>query len=65
MADPVAHYTFLPWYRTGLASAIDANAAGGARGEVKVKLKTKVGTADEESGEQVRPPHRAWRHHRN
>lgn len=51
MADPIAHYTFLPWYRTGLASAIDASPAGHARGEIKVRLKTKVGSTEALSGE--------------
>lgn len=36
-----AHYTFLPWYRTGLATAIDSNPAlGNERGVIKVRLKT-------------------------
>ena len=48
-----AHYTFLPWYRTGLAAAIDSNpTVDGARGVIKVRLKVKVGGADELSGEQ-------------
>lgn len=47
-----AHYTFLPWYRTGLATAIDANPALGDRGQIDVTLKTKVGTADELSAPQ-------------
>jgi hypothetical protein len=51
MANPTAHYTFLPWYRTGLASAIDGSPAAGARGEIKVKLKTKVGATDGTSAE--------------
>lgn len=43
-------YTFLPWYRTGLASAIDANPAAGAdRGEIAVTLQTKVGGVTEDS----------------
>ena len=34
-------YTFLPWYRTGLATAIDRNpGVGEERGEIKVRLKT-------------------------
>ena len=49
MADP-ATYTFLSWYRTGLATAIDADpAAGGERGSIAVRLKTKVGGAEEQS----------------
>lgn len=44
--DPIAQYTFLPWYRTGLASAIDANAQGGERGRIAVRLKTRVDAAD-------------------
>ena len=41
---PTAHYTLLPWYRTGLASAIDVSPAGSERGEIKVRLKTTVGS---------------------
>jgi hypothetical protein len=52
MASPVAHYVFLPWYRTGLSTAVDANPAGD-RGEIKAKLKTKVGAADEDSPPQT------------
>lgn len=52
MAGPLAHYVFLPWYRTGLATAVDANPAGD-RGEIKAKLKTRVGAADEESPPQT------------
>ena len=45
-----AHYTFMPWYRTGLASAIDSNPnAGVDRGEIVVTLQTKVGAAGEDS----------------
>jgi hypothetical protein len=53
MADPKTIYNFLPWYRAGLVSAIDANPQG-ARGEVQVRLRTKVGNNEENRDQTVR-----------
>jgi hypothetical protein len=53
MADQSVLYSFLPWYRTGLVSAIDTNPQG-ARGEVKIHLRTKVGAQDESADQTVR-----------
>jgi hypothetical protein len=46
MASTPANYTFLPWYRTGLASAIDGG-PDGQRGTIEVRLKSRVGETDE------------------
>jgi hypothetical protein len=45
MADPVSHYTYLPWYRTGLGSAVDGTEAG--RAKVSVTITAGVGHVDE------------------
>lgn len=52
MAEPLAHYTFLPFYRTGLASAIDR--IQGNRGELTVTLKAKIGANEESFDQKVR-----------
>ena len=46
MADPVSHYTFLPWYRTGLASVVDR--IEGDRGALDISVHTKIGGAAED-----------------
>jgi hypothetical protein len=46
MAENSAHYTFLPWYRTGLASAVDV-AAPGNRGRLTVQVKARLGAAEQ------------------
>src|SRR5262245_31379193 len=51
MADVT--YSFVPWYRTGLASAVDKNPPG-ARGEITVRLRTKVGAKEEDADQTVR-----------
>ena len=49
-----AHYTFLSWYRTGLATAIDATAAD-MRGEIEVVLTAKLGAVEQaQPGQKVR-----------
>ncbi len=52
----LAHYTLLPWYRTGLSSAIDSNPADNLdRGQIAVTLQTKVGAnAEDAPAQQVR-----------
>jgi hypothetical protein len=46
MADPVSHYTFLPWYRTGLASAVQDMEAD--RGKLDVTIHARIGAAPED-----------------
>ncbi len=41
-----SHYTFLPWYRTGLASAVQD--VEGDRGKLQVALHTTIGDAAED-----------------
>jgi hypothetical protein len=53
MAEPIlAHYTFLPFYRTGLASAIDRTQ--GDRGELTVTLKALFGSSEESFDQKVK-----------
>ena len=46
MAESGSHYTFLPWYRTGLASAVSGTEAD--RGKLNVILHAKLGDAAED-----------------
>ena len=49
-----AHYTFLSWYRTGLATAID-NTAPDMRGEIEVVLTAKFGAVEQaQPGQKLR-----------
>jgi hypothetical protein len=49
-----AHYTFLSWYRTGLATAIDTTAPD-MRGEIEVVLTAKFGALEQaQPGQKVR-----------
>lgn len=49
-----AHYTFLSWYRTGLATAIDSTAPD-MRGEIEVVLTAKFGAVEQaQPGQKVR-----------
>lgn len=45
MSEDIAHFTFLPYYRTGLVAALDKTE--GDRGSVTIKLKAKIGGGEE------------------
>src|SRR5262249_35912187 len=42
-AEQLVHYSFLPWYRTGLASAVDKDAP--KRGQLDITMTAQVGGA--------------------
>ncbi|MBP1151251.1 hypothetical protein [Methylocaldum sp. RMAD-M] len=52
MVESLAHYTFLPFYRTGLASAVDRGTDG--RGELEVSIQAKIGSNEESFSRTIR-----------